>query len=760
MKELKEMKIWVLWRYVLKNGKMTKEPFSVSGGATGDNNKYSHTWATFEQALVAQKEYPGAGINFKVPDNYFFLDIDHKDLFDPFVQTIISRFEAYTEYSVSGNGIHIYGKCDISQLPTEYSKEKKGPKLKSEFYCKNSKIDLELYIGGLTNHFAAFTGNVIKNIPLKDCTKAVLTTLDKDMRKKPKVKYSLQRDGDKDFFDIVCELRKQKNAPKFSALYDNGDFSEYGSHSEADAALCALIAFRTGPNPAAIDEIFRSSALYRDKWEREDYRTDTIKLGIEACRGQFHQSVMPKPDFVEYNFNTKKEVVICSKLAKYIREDLNYIFVQDSGTQGVLRYVYENGYYRYYSDDMLRGVIKGYISSYNESLVKMSYVNETFGQLITDLNFVSHDDLNTHEDLINFQNGMLRLSDMELLPHSPEYLSTIQIPCTWTGKPTPTPVFDSYINTLANKDKAIIQLLAEFSGVCLSNVKGFRMKKSLFLVGAGDTGKSQLKRLVELLIGKGNYVSVDLSEIEARFGTSNIFGKRLAGSSDMSFMTVGELKTFKKCTGGDSLFAEFKGKNGFEFTYNGLLWFCMNKLPKFGGDDGKWVYERIMQVECKNVIAKAKQDKQLLDKMYAEREGIVYQFVMALKQVIANGYRYSEPESVTKARVKYMEDNNTVICFFHECMITRPEDKIIDACTTGKVFKVYKAWCNDNNHGFAKTATEFRTILAEYLGTTFEEMTTRRRHGNCYKTLTLSEETKAEYAQVYGYESPMEAFAS
>ena len=77
------------------------------------------------------------------------------------------------------------------------------------------------------------------------------------------------------------------------------------------------------------------------------------------------------------------------------------------------------------------------------------------------------------------------------------------------------------------------------------------MKKALFLVGDGDTGKSQLKSLVERLLGKGNFIGIDLKEIEARFGTGAIYGTRLAGSSDMSFLSVDELKTFKKITGGD-----------------------------------------------------------------------------------------------------------------------------------------------------------------------------------------------------------------
>lgn len=58
--------------------------------------------------------------------------------------------------------------------------------------------------------------------------------------------------------------------------------------------------------------------------------------------------------------------------------------------------------------------------------------------------------------------------------------------------------------------------------------------------------KSQLKSLVERLLGNDNFIGIDLKEIEARFGTGAIYGTRLAGSSDMSFLSVDELKTFKQ----------------------------------------------------------------------------------------------------------------------------------------------------------------------------------------------------------------------
>lgn len=748
------MKIWFLWFWEMdKSGRRTKVPHAIDGGATGTDEKWSHTWVTYDEAIAAVEKQHAAGVGFKIPIGYFFLDTDHRELSDPLVQTLFARFNSYAERSVSGGGIHQYGKCDFTKLPTYIDKEGKT-RLDKQFYQKNPNNELELYVGGITNRFAAFTGNVIENKPLRECTAAVLTTLDKDMRRKAKTKYGAKRDGDQADFDIVCDLRKQKNGEKFIRLYDKGDFSDYCSQSEADAALCAMIAFRTGADPSAIDSIFRGSALYREKWERDDYRDATIALGIEACRGVFHKSKMEHPYFIIFDDDGVPHVS-APLLARYVREHQRYILVRDNGKQGALIYVYKDGYYQLYASEMMKGVIKGYIAEYDETLVRMSTVGEVYGHLTTDLAFVSQGALNADESLINFTNGLLRVTSTELtlLPHTPDVLSTVQIPCQWTGRPMPTPVFDAYMETLTDGQKPVQQLLLEWKGVCISNVKGWRMKKSLFYVGAGDTGKSQDKALTERFLGAGNFVGIDLKEIEARFGTGVIYGTRLAGSSDMSFLSVDELKTFKKITGGDSLFAEFKGQQGFAYTYNGLLWFCMNRLPKFGGDDGQWVYDRIMVVECKNVIPKDKQDKQLLDKMYAEREGIVYKSVKALQTVIANGYRFSEPDSVSKARDNYMSENSTVIGFYNECMCPWPHGKIVPHCTTGRIYKVYQAWCRENNNGYAKTAREFREALSAHLGADFSELTTRQKGNTYFKNYTITLEAKEQYQREYGYDS-------
>ncbi len=752
--ELKAQRIWVCFIIRKKDGGFDKKPISAYGTETGSDADHAHTWVTYDEAVRAMKEKGYDGIGFALPEGFFFIDIDHRELTDPFLVMLLERFASYTEYSYSGDGVHIYGICDISKIPT-YIDQKGKLRLDKAFYMKNPNNKVELYCGGITNRFAVYTGNVIRDEPLKECTEALLTTLDKNMRKKQKQKYSAKRDGgDKEVFDIVASLLKQKNGEKFRKLYSDGDYSDYGSQSEADCALCAMIAFRTGADPQMIDTVFRSSALMRDKWNRDDYRESTIEKGIEACHGTFHRSKMEHPDFIRFNEVTGEPYIVVALLAKHVREHLDYILVRDNGKQGLLKYVYEDGCYRLYSNDMLMGVIKQYIADYDEEMVKMSKVNEALQHITTDLNYVGQDELDANENLINFKNGLLSVSEdaLTLIPHTPNVYSTIQIPCSWTGKPEPTPVFDAYMHTLTNGDKAIERLLLEFIGVCISNIKGWRLKKSLFLVGDGDTGKSQLKSLVERLLGKGNFIGIDLKEIEARFGTGAIYGTRLAGSSDMSFLTVDELKTFKKITGGDSLYAEFKGQQAFEFTYNGLLWFCMNRLPKFGGDNGQWVYNRIMVVRCPNVIPKDKQDKQLLDKMYAERDGIVYKAVRALQTVIRNGYRFSEPESVTAARSQYMSENSTVISFFEECMCPWQDGKINRHCTTGRIYRVYQAWCRENNNGFAKTAKEFREDLAEHLGSTYTDMTTRQKGNTYYREYSLTLEAKEQYAREYGYD--------
>lgn len=247
--ELKADKRWFLWNYSPgKNDKVTKVPMSSYGSKTGTSENYRSTWVTYEAALKVKEKYNASGIGFVIPKGMYLFDIDGRAVDDPFVTLMLERLGSYAEKSPSGNRIHVLGNCNDAVLPVVYDEKKKRYLLAQEFYQKNPRNHIKLYFGYATNRYATFTGDAINDLDFTDGTQASLTTLDKDMRKKPKVNYSESRDGDRDEFDIVCYLRKQKKGEKFKKLYDEGNWvgCGYGSQSEADAGLCGMIAFQIG----------------------------------------------------------------------------------------------------------------------------------------------------------------------------------------------------------------------------------------------------------------------------------------------------------------------------------------------------------------------------------------------------------------------------------------------------------------------------------------------------------------------------------
>jgi len=413
----------------------------------------------------------------------------------------------------------------------------------------------------------------------------------------------------------------------------------------------------------------------------------------------------------EYIFQNRVSIPL---LTKYFQENQKYLLVQGDETTESSIYLYRNGYYKYTTANEIKGLIKSLIPL---PLWSKKIIDEVYGLLLADYdNFTPTEKLNGDENIINFKNGILHLDTMKLTPHTPGVLSTIQIACNYNPNAYVPhgSHFENFIEYFTNGDISKRKFLLQYMGVALSNLHGYRMKKALFMVGEGDTGKSQLKELCVRLIGERNTSGVDLQTLEERFGTSAVFNKRIVGSNDMSYVSVSELRLFKLLTGGDSINVEFKGKSHFTYKFKGVLWFCCNELPKFGGDRGDHVYARIIPYTCGNVVPEDMRDPLLLDKMFNEREYIIKLCVEGLKQVIANNYKYDLPDEIVGLTNKYRIENNTVLQFYHECCTLRKDGKINDVVTQNKVYQVYKKWSQDNNNGFSEKKDSFRKSLDEH----------------------------------------------
>jgi hypothetical protein len=75
--------------------------------------------------------------------------------------------------------------------------------------------------------------------------------------------------------ELVDRAVRAANGDKFARLWD-GDASDYATagnegRSEADLALCSLLAFWCGPDESRIDSLFRQSGLMRPKWDERHY---------------------------------------------------------------------------------------------------------------------------------------------------------------------------------------------------------------------------------------------------------------------------------------------------------------------------------------------------------------------------------------------------------------------------------------------------------------------------------------------------------
>jgi P4 family phage/plasmid primase-like protien len=286
-------------------------------------------------------------------------------------------------------------------------------------------------------------------------------------------------------------------------------------------------------------------------------------------------------------------------------------------------------------------------------------------------------------------------------------------------------------------------------GLTISNFRGYRTKKALFLVGDGDSGKSQIKSLAEYLVGYKNITTVDLKTLNERFGASALYQKRLAGCNDMNYEKIKDMSIFKQLTGGDTINIEFKGMSSFNYLYKGVLWFNCNELPQFSGDQGKWVYDRFMIIYCNNVIPKEKQDPYLLDKMKKEKNTIIKLALMSLKQLMDNKFKLEEPSRSKELRDQYEIKNNTLLTFVEKYCEIKEDIKHYERLKKTEFRQAYdnyiKLYCNGKGK---VTGERMDKILAKHYGETY------RKSSIWYmRKIVLTKAGKEELGLIYVDES-------
>ncbi|MBD1895544.1 DUF3854 domain-containing protein [Coleofasciculus sp. FACHB-129] len=204
------------------------------------------------------------------------------------------------------------------------------------------------------------------------------------------------------------------------------------------------------------------------------------------------------------------------------------------------------------------------------------------------------------KQLLPFRNGVLEISTCKLLPHSPGYHFTWQLPRDHDPNGTNWSRIEAFLDHLSNGNTAIKETLLCFCNAVLKGRKD--LHKFLHLIGLGGTGKGTFGRLLTDLIGSDNIYSTTLEDwCGNRFEAANAYKKRLVVFWDEDKQT-GKLGKFLSLTGDDWIRAEEKGKKGFQYQYDGLT-LVLSNLPIFTGDAASRIARRVITVPCNNPVS-------------------------------------------------------------------------------------------------------------------------------------------------------------
>ena len=286
--ELKANASFCVWKLERRNGKPTKVPYNPRTGELAKTNDPS-TFGTFAEAMraYAMGGGPGgaswSGIGYRVSEGIGAIDIDKCIREDGTVNdvaaSILSFFpDTYFERSPSGTGLRGFFK-----LSPDFAYDK------TVYYVNNRKHGLEVYLPNTTNRFVTVTGDVFREGAVARNDEALQNTLDTFMKRKTTMKPAFQGTPVSYFTDeqVIAHASKSKSGEKFKDLYEGEWQCYYDSQSDADMAFVSMLAFWCGCVEEQIDRIFRSSALMRDKWDRQTgdatYGQITIRNAVSSC---------------------------------------------------------------------------------------------------------------------------------------------------------------------------------------------------------------------------------------------------------------------------------------------------------------------------------------------------------------------------------------------------------------------------------------------------------------------------------------------
>lgn len=698
--ELKKLKQWVCWR----GDKLPKNPYT--GGNAQSNNK--ETWSDYATAVKALDKYGFDGLGFMFAPPYFGVDLDkcldNQDFIDEFVETL----QSYTEISRSGNGIHIICK---GTLPD--GARRRG--------------NVEMYNNG---RYFITTGNLYNKdyTEIKDCSESIKVLHSKYLyTEKPKVAPRMIERVNLEDREILDKARNCKTGNLFQLLYSGNWQGVYNSQSEADLALCNHLAFWTQRDEYQMDRIFRSSGLYRSKWDTKrgvyTYGENTIKRAVASCVEVY------EPKFDESN-ETDLAVGVFNTIQEDTREKKIYDMTDSGNAQRLrdkflnnIKYSYNQKKWLYWTgkiwntdgtgeikkladliiDDMKKEAFREDGDIQEEMLKWCNKTASSKGKtnMITETQHlegipVLQAELDAYSDYINCQNGIVNLRTGELLPHDSNFMMTKIGLAEYNPNDADPKLWLKFLKDITNNNQELIDYLQKCIGYSLSG--SIREQCAFFIYGMGNNGKSTFLDIVSDLMGTySSNVQPETIMLRRNDGGANSDIARLKSARFVTSVEPNEGMRLneglvKQLTGGDKVTCRFLYGEEFEYTPEFKIWIGTNHKPTIRGTDvGIW--RRIRLIPFTVNIPKDKVDKNLKYKLRKELNQIFNWAVKGCLKWQKEGLDI--PNCVKEATNEYKSEMDILATFADQCLSIDYSSK--EKVSATKLFNIYTVWAQKNN---------------------------------------------------------------
>ncbi|TQI66746.1 phage/plasmid primase, P4 family [Clostridium sp. KNHs216] len=778
--ELIQRPQWVCHRFP---NKMPLSPRLDQDGklcpAKADN---SRTWGSFDEAVRAVREYGASGIGFEFGDGICGVDVDHcindDGELSNLAKEVVSRLQSYTEISPSGTGIHVLCK---GHLPDREGR-------------KDQMLGLEMYDRA---RYFTVTGNVYCDeegipYPLRECTPE-LDELHRKYLTKEKLQQVRLADaaGDSDMpegggaqqikesnpihtqpesvrdlsdQDILDIAFRSRNGEEIKQLFE-GDWSgaKYPSQSEADFAFASYLAFWFNRDLERMDRVFRSSGLFRQKWDRS--------VGGKKTYGQYTLSRAMKgkeKTFIPYDRTlTRDPVPLPEPPPEYPKEesaappvsppaapedpeilkDPKMYTLDDTGNAYRFRDAYckgikfdhinkiwmiwtgqrwtedQTGEVKRLADDLLERMWKeaspGENKEANDTMLKhirrtrsskskKAMIEET--QHLPGIPILPNE-LDRYKDALNVANGIVDLKTGQLRPHDRRLKMSLLADVEYI-EGAKCPLWMKFLNEITQGDKELQLYIQRMVGYFLT---GSTAEQCLFfLYGTGANGKSTFVNMISSLFG--DYTKNAQSDTimradrgnssSARSDIARLKSVRLVTTSEPSGGCVLDEALVKTMTGEDVITARKLYKEEFQFRPEFKIVMATNVKPIIKhSDHGIW--RRVRMLPFVAQIPDEKKDIHLAEKLQTEKAGI---FQWALKGAV-EWYKKGMPScaKVNAANEEYRKEMDKMQQFVDDCVISAAGCSI----PSGKLYSVYRAWCTDRGERYPASQSKFSLDLQD-----------------------------------------------